>query len=198
MRGNSWFCHRGDTFLAAMDLLRIQTLGELAVFAGDRRCVLPASKKTRALLAYLALTGRPQRRDRLCELFWSTPDDPRAALRWSLSKLRPSVNDSANERLVADRERVAFDDKNVEIDVRRVEAWLDDPEVTVDVLRQVSSALDEPFLEGVDPAGPGAVPALAGQRTGFGRPPASSSGSRVGVTSSAASRGVTGHGSPMV
>ncbi|MCB1742303.1 MAG: alpha/beta hydrolase, partial [Gammaproteobacteria bacterium] len=63
---------------------------------------LPASRRTRALLAYVALTRRPQRRERLCELFWEMPDDPRGALRWSLSKIRPLVNDDTTERLTAD------------------------------------------------------------------------------------------------
>ncbi len=88
--------------------LRVTTLGGLALVRDAAEQALPASKKTRALLAYLALTGRPQRRDRLCELLWDLPDDPRGALRWSLSKLRPVVNSPAQERLQADRERVAL------------------------------------------------------------------------------------------
>ena len=39
------------------------------------------------------MTGRPYRRERLCEIFWENPDDPRGASRWSLSKIRPIVND---------------------------------------------------------------------------------------------------------
>jgi DNA-binding SARP family transcriptional activator len=50
---------------------------------------MPPSKKTRALLAFLAVTPRPQRRERLCEIFWDLPDDPKGALRWSLSKIGP-------------------------------------------------------------------------------------------------------------
>ena len=62
---------------------------------------MPASKKTRALLGYLAVSGKAERRERLCHLFWETPDDPKGALRWSLSKLRGVLGD----RIVADRER---------------------------------------------------------------------------------------------
>ena len=68
---------------------------------------------THALLAYLLLTLRPHRRDRLCELLWEVPDDPRGALRWSLSKLRPVVNDSSNECLVADRGGLQTNPPNV-------------------------------------------------------------------------------------
>ena len=68
--------------------LQIGVLGELTVALDGKPVPLPASKKTRALLAYLAVVGRPLRRDHLCELLWEAPDDPRAALRWSLHKIR--------------------------------------------------------------------------------------------------------------
>src|SRR3954453_22339854 len=72
-------------------MLTIRLLGELQVLAsGQQTLTLPPSKKTRALLAYLAVAGRPQRRERLCDLFWDVPDDPRGALRWSLTHPIPS------------------------------------------------------------------------------------------------------------
>ena len=85
--------------------LEIRVLGELVVARGGRSLPLPASKKTRALLGYLAVTGRSHTRERLCELLWPGPDDPRAALRWSLTKLRTVLGPRALE---ADRERVAL------------------------------------------------------------------------------------------
>ncbi|MEQ9567930.1 MAG: hypothetical protein RLN85_19330, partial [Pseudomonadales bacterium] len=54
--------------------LEISLLGELRVRAMGQEIVLPASKKARALLAFLVATGRPHRRERLCELFWDLPD----------------------------------------------------------------------------------------------------------------------------
>jgi DNA-binding SARP family transcriptional activator len=129
--------------------LSIQMLGELDVRRDGEPVALPASKKTRALLAYLALTARPQRRDRLCEVLWELPDDPRAALRWSLNKLRRIVNDSACERLVADRERVALQIADIEIDVRAIEARLDDAK-TVAELSALADRLAEPLLEALD------------------------------------------------
>ena len=129
--------------------LSIQMLGELGVRRGGEPVALPASKKTRALLAYLALTARPQRRDRLCEVLWDQPDDPRAALRWSLNKLRPVVNDAGGERLVADRERVALQIADVEIDVRAAEARIDGA-ATVAELTALAGRLAEPLLEGLD------------------------------------------------
>jgi DNA-binding SARP family transcriptional activator len=72
-------------------MLAIRMMGELAVERDGEPLALPPSKKTRALLAYLVATRRPQRRERLCALLWDVPDDPRGALRWSLSKLRTLV-----------------------------------------------------------------------------------------------------------
>ena len=46
----------------------------------------------------------------------------RGTLRWSLNKLRSLVNDSACERLIADRERVALQTSGIEIDIRSLEA----------------------------------------------------------------------------
>ena len=48
--------------------LEIRLLGELTVLRDGRAVELPASKKTRALLGYLVATGKPQLRERFCEL----------------------------------------------------------------------------------------------------------------------------------
>src|SRR6185503_9944544 len=80
-----------------------------------RPVALPASKKTRALLGYLAVTGRSHTREELCDLLWQGPDDPRAALRWSLTKLRNALG---AEALEADRERIAL--ANVRTDLSAV------------------------------------------------------------------------------
>src|SRR5690606_21583722 len=78
---------------------------------------LPPSKKARALLGLLALSPRPLRRDRLVGMFWEQPDDPKGALRWSLSKLRPLVDDAATRRLIAEGESVELRLDGVEVDV---------------------------------------------------------------------------------
>ncbi|HEX5058775.1 MAG TPA: AAA family ATPase [Kofleriaceae bacterium] len=97
--------------------LEIRLFGELVVARDGQPLTLPASKKTRALLAYLAATGKPQLRERLCTLLWDGPDDPRAALRWSLTKLRPLVDDDGTPRLVADRDRVELVPGDAAIDL---------------------------------------------------------------------------------
>src|SRR6188474_3640346 len=92
--------------------MQLRLLGPMAVIAEGKPLPLPASRKTRALLGYLAAEGKPVRGDRLCHLFWEIPDDPKGALRWSLSKLRGVVGDA----LVADRESVSLDASKLAID----------------------------------------------------------------------------------
>jgi len=105
-----------------MTALELRFLGELEVIRGGERLELPPSRKTRALLAYLALNPRPFRREHLCELLWDAPDDPRGSLRWSLSKLRRLVDDDDRCRIVADRSSVAFDASDVTIDFAGLQA----------------------------------------------------------------------------
>jgi DNA-binding SARP family transcriptional activator len=77
---------------------------------------LVASRKTRGLIAYLVLTRCPHRREHLCEMFWDVPDDPRGALRWSLSKIRPLVDEPLSPRLLADRQTVELRTEGLDLD----------------------------------------------------------------------------------
>lgn len=135
--------------------LEISLFGELRVQSGGVDVALPASRKARALLGYLAATERPHRRERLCELLWDLPDDPKAALRWALSKLRKIVDYPDRQRIVASRERVEFDTSDVRIDCREVHARLRDRDVglTVAELIDFAEKLDREFLEGLDGTG---------------------------------------------
>ena len=71
--------------------LEIRLLGTLEVIRRGRRQLLPASRKTRGLLAYLALAERSVRREELCDLMWENVADPRGELRWSLVRLRKAL-----------------------------------------------------------------------------------------------------------
>src|SRR6185369_10626649 len=104
--------------------LRIELLGEPRVFHDGKVVPLPASKKTRALLAYLVATGREHTRQRLCSLLWDGPDDPRAQLRWSLWKLRDFLDSDRTRRLVATREHVGFHVHGTEVDLHSVRTAL--------------------------------------------------------------------------
>src|SRR5579871_6445241 len=103
-------CSRGPGAMAG-SALEVRVLGDLEVRRGGRAVALPASKKTRALFGYLVVTASQHLRESLCELLFQGPDDPRAALRWSLTKLRSVLGD---ERIAGDRERVSFDPRGAE------------------------------------------------------------------------------------
>lgn len=135
--------------------LRISLFGELRVASQGVQISLPASRKARALLAFLVATGRPHRRERLCELLWDLPDDPKAALRWSLSKLRQVVDGLSQPRIVADRERVLFDAGDVDVDFRDIYDRLrtGDALIPVPDLERMAHDLDMVFLDGLDGAG---------------------------------------------
>jgi DNA-binding SARP family transcriptional activator len=126
-----------------MTMLEIRLLGEPEVVRDGQAVPLPASKKSRALLAYLAVTGRAHSRERLCELLWEGPDDPRAALRWSLTKLRPLLE----PHLVASRDRVEFqrDDASVDINALCVPA-----NATTDQLEKCAALFRGELAEGLD------------------------------------------------
>src|SRR5262245_20908217 len=110
-----------------MAALELKFLGQLEVVRAGERIALPPSKKTRALLAYLALNPRTFRREHLCELLWEIPDDPRGSLRWSLSKLRQLVDDEARCRLVADPVGVRLDTADIETDIASLSSLTDEP-----------------------------------------------------------------------
>ena len=98
-------------------VLGLKLLGEIEIVRDGERIALPPSRKTRALLAYLAATAKPHRRDRLCAVFWDVPDDPRGALRWSLSRLRGLVDEPGAQRIAATRESVSFEPLGADVDL---------------------------------------------------------------------------------
>jgi pimeloyl-ACP methyl ester carboxylesterase/DNA-binding SARP family transcriptional activator/tetratricopeptide (TPR) repeat protein len=100
--------------------LMISVLGDFRVVKEGQVCELPPSRKTRALLAYLAVTARPQRREKLCEVFWDLPDDPRGSLRWSLSKIRSILKSGNDDPLEADRNTVLLRAHGIETDYAAV------------------------------------------------------------------------------
>ncbi|MEO8035413.1 MAG: AAA family ATPase, partial [Acidobacteriota bacterium] len=124
-------------------MLEICLLGELQVRRDGTVLPLPASKKSRALLAYLTATARPHLRERLCELLWDGPDDPRAALRWSLTKLRPLIG----THLVAGREHVELKTEGVRVDLA---ALCDPANATLETLEATAALYRGQFIDGLD------------------------------------------------
>jgi DNA-binding SARP family transcriptional activator/tetratricopeptide (TPR) repeat protein len=132
--------------------LEICLFGELTVKHGLASVPLPASKKTRALLAYLTLNPRGARRARLCDLFWDGPEDPRAALRWSLTKLRPLVDVGAQPRLMADKEQVRLELNDATIDLHCLRQLADSgfANASIEALERAVAALRGDLLEGLE------------------------------------------------
>ena len=129
--------------------LEIRVLGEFAVLRNGENVGLPPSRKTRALLAYLAVVDRSQQRERLCRMFWDLPDDPRGALRWSLSKVRQIVNVEGGDALVTDRNTVALRSEPIALDLRQVQSLMAREPATIETseLEQAACLFQGGFLE---------------------------------------------------
>jgi len=84
--------------------LRIQLLGQARITLDGQPVDLPGYRPL-ALLTYLILTRKAYSRQHLIDLLFDGPDDPRAALRWTLSKLRKAIGEAY---ILADRDEVSF------------------------------------------------------------------------------------------
>jgi DNA-binding SARP family transcriptional activator len=93
--------------------LRIELLGQPRIRRDGHAVDLPGHRPL-ALLAYLLVTQKPHRREQLIDLLFDGPDDPRAALRWTLSKLRKAIG---SEHLRTDGQEISFNFQS--------EYWLD-------------------------------------------------------------------------
>src|SRR5579883_1120325 len=106
-------------------LLRLTLLGQMQAEDASGRNVLPRSRKTRALLAVLALAApKPVLRLRLIGLLWSqrAPQQARASLRQALHELQQSLGPHAAALLRADRYSVSMSDERVWVDIGAVAA----------------------------------------------------------------------------
>lgn len=130
----------------------LRFLGEVAITRDGKALELPPSRKTRGLLAYLCLNAQSFRRERLCELLWEIPDDPRGSLRWSLSKLRRLIDDADHPRVIADRNTVGIDPTGLSIDVVELNALVRNglEDVSTDVLEKAAARYRGNFLEGLE------------------------------------------------
>jgi len=89
--------------------LSVRLLGPLEIVRDGVPVALPASRKLRALFAYLALAPHAVGRGRLCELLWDVPNDPRGELRWCLSKLRAALDMPDRRRVTTQGDTIALD-----------------------------------------------------------------------------------------
>lgn len=131
--------------------LHINMLGPLTLLRQGVPLALPASRKARALLAYLAIAPRPVGRSRLCELMWDVPNDPRGELRWCLSKLRSVVDEPGRHRIVTTGDMIALDLTGCFVDVLEIAAAVEHrPEaLSLDALQALATLFSGDFLEGL-------------------------------------------------
>ena len=132
--------------------IEIRLLGGVEVRLDGVALPLPASRKARALLGYLALAPRPVTRSALCELLWDVPNDPRGELRWCLSKLRGVLDDEHHTRVATEGDTIALSLDDCVVDAlvveratqRRIET-LDTPE-----LGSIATLFVGEFMDGLD------------------------------------------------
>ena len=128
-------------------MLEITTIGLLSIRLNGEEVALPASRKTRALIAYLAMVRGSHSRSSLCELLWELPDDPRAALRWSLSKLRGVLNTEDAEILIADRQSVQLTTDGVKVDFNTIRSIAENAEAEAGALADAWERASRPLLQ---------------------------------------------------
>lgn len=131
--------------------LELRVLGPLTVRRGGGLIPLPASRKVRALLAYLALSQHPVNRGRLCELLWDVPNDPRGELRWCLTKLRGLLDEPGRRRVVAQGDALTLDLSDVSVDAHEVARDCAHVEaLDPDRARELLQLFDGDLLEGLE------------------------------------------------
>ncbi len=150
--------------------ISLRLLGPIAIRRRGEAVALPASRKVRALLAWLALAPRAVTREALCDLLWDAPSDPRGELRWCLSKIRSLVDDEDRRRLRAQGDDVRLDLSDAFVDAVEVERALARglPRIAPQSLQSLASSFAGEFLDGLSLARTPVFDAwLAAQRRRF-------------------------------
>jgi DNA-binding SARP family transcriptional activator/TolB-like protein len=136
--------------------MRVRLLGSLTIERDGDLLALPASRKVRALFAYLALAPRAVSRSQLCELLWDVPNDPRGELRWCLSKIRSFADDQGasggRRRVQTCADAVALDLSDCFVDAGEVAAAMSSSPATLAPERQeeLNGLYGGDFLEGLE------------------------------------------------
>lgn len=152
----------------AAPALEIRLLGPVRVLRDGAPVPLPKSRKLRALLALLATEGRPVGRSRLCDLLWDLPSDPRAELRWHLSKLRQVVDGPGQVRVISDEDAIGLDLAGCRVDALELLAAAAGEALPPARLAALAEASRGVFLGEMELSGAGAAVWLAAQRRRFG------------------------------
>ena len=139
---------KGDRVAA----LQVRLFGALTIRRDGVALVLPASRKVRGLIAYLALAPHPVSRSQLCELLWDVPDDPRGELRWSLSKVRRILDDAERRRVHTHADTIALELDDCVVDAIEINGAIQQGIDTIDVnrLRALEALFQADFLDGLE------------------------------------------------
>ncbi|HVO17257.1 MAG TPA: BTAD domain-containing putative transcriptional regulator, partial [Alphaproteobacteria bacterium] len=132
--------------------VHVRMLGPMTVSRAGAAVKLPASRKVRAVVAYLALAPHAMARSHLCELLWDVPDDPRGELRWCLSKIRRLFDEPGRPRVETSGDGVRLDLADCFVDAveigRALEAGIET--LPAERLQALSALFEGEFLEGLD------------------------------------------------
>ncbi len=131
--------------------MRLRLIGQMEAWTLSNESVLPLGRKTRALLAILALSGsRPVIRARLAELLWSQrhEEQARASLRQEIHRLLEALQPTGAEIIRVTRDHLSLRSELVWVDVEEV--WRATPSDPSSLSLLDGELLDE--FDGIDPA----------------------------------------------
>ncbi|MBC7800059.1 MAG: hypothetical protein H7Z10_05520, partial [Gemmatimonadaceae bacterium] len=131
--------------------MRLRLIGQMEAWTLNSESVLPPGRKTRALLAIVALSSpRPVLRSRLAELLWSRrpEEQARASLRQEIHRLLDVLAPAGQDVLSINRDSLALRPGVVWVDVEEVLRATTTHPASLALLD--SELLEE--LDGVDPA----------------------------------------------
>jgi DNA-binding SARP family transcriptional activator/Tfp pilus assembly protein PilF len=132
--------------------IHVRMLGRMTISRGGVAQSLPASRKVRALFAYLALAPRAVPRSQLCELLWDVPNDPRGELRWCLSKIRSVVDERGRRRVATREDTIQLDLSDCFVDAVEITRAIEQSVETLAPERQrtLAALFSGDFLEGLE------------------------------------------------
>src|ERR1700761_80918 len=135
---------------AGQVVLRMRLIGQMEAWTLTSENVLPAGRKTRALLAVIALSSpRPALRGRLAELLWSRrpEEQARASLRQEIHRLLESLAPAGTEILTVTRDHLSLRPGLVWVDVEEVMRATTEQPASLSLLD--GDLLED--LDGIDP-----------------------------------------------
>jgi DNA-binding SARP family transcriptional activator len=129
----------------------VRMFGPLTICRGDAALALPASRKVRALFAYLSLAPHAVARSQLCELLWDVPNDPRGELRWCLSKIRSLIDEPGRRRVDTQADTIRLDLADCFVDAIEIaQATQDIETIGLERLRTIAALFAGDFLDGLE------------------------------------------------